>query len=156
MSNWKEKQSFKIPFFFCKTVFTTYNGSTLPLNSPLLTNKHISSVHFSLYDPRKLISQLDSNKAHSHGLIGICLLKICDKCTCKPLELVFRSCLFQGIYSPECKKGKCGTFTLNENDKHSVKNYLPVSFIPMWYLYTRWKWQIVHQKLSACLICSSF
>ena len=37
-------------------------------------------------------------------MIGIWMIKICDASICKPLELIFRSCLENGKFPIEWKK----------------------------------------------------
>ena len=37
-------------------------------------------------------------------MISIRMIKICDAFTCKPLELIFRSCLENGKFPTEWKK----------------------------------------------------
>ena len=50
-----------------------------------------------------LIKNLGPNKAHGH-MISICTLKLCDKPICKPLDLIFQSCIKQGKFPTEWKK----------------------------------------------------
>ena len=50
-----------------------------------------------------LIKNLSPNKAHGH-MISICMLKLCGKPICKPLDLIFQSCIKQGKFPTEWKK----------------------------------------------------
>ena len=49
---------------------------------------------------------LDSKtkKAHSHDMISIQMLKICDESICKTLGIIFRPCLENGKFPSEWKK----------------------------------------------------
>ena len=37
-------------------------------------------------------------------MISVCMLKLCYKSICKPLSIIFKSCLTQGIFPSEWKK----------------------------------------------------
>ena len=65
------------------------------------TYKSLSKIHFTSDDILKLIKNLDPNKAHGHDMISIRMIKICDASICKPLELIFRSCLENGKFPTE-------------------------------------------------------
>ena len=55
------------------------------------TCKSLPTVEFLTYDTLKIIRNLNPNKAHGHDIISIRMLKVCDKSTCKTLEIIFRS-----------------------------------------------------------------
>ena len=80
------------------------NGSALRSLFPLVTEKSLSVVDFSVEDIKNMISKLDSNKAHGDDMISICMLKLCDKSIFKPLSIAFKSCLTQRIFPSEWKK----------------------------------------------------
>ena len=67
-------------------------------------DKLLSTIHFTSDDIPKIIKNLDLNKAHGHDMISIWMIKICDASICKPLELIFRSCLENGKCPTEWKK----------------------------------------------------
>ena len=54
-------------------------------------------------------------------MISIRMLKICDESICKPLGIIFRSCLENGKFPSEWKK----------NNKQELKNYRPISLLPV-------------------------
>ena len=81
------------------------NGSTLPSLFTLITEKSLSDVDFLVEDIKNIIKKLDSNKAHSDDMISIRLLKLCDQSICKPLSIIFKSCLSQRIFPSEWRKG---------------------------------------------------
>ena len=59
---------------------------------------------FSIEDIKN-ISKLHSNKAYGDDMISICMLKLSDKSICKPHNIIFKSCLMQGIFKSQWKKG---------------------------------------------------
>ena len=78
---------------FAKQCSLIDNGTALPSFFPLITEKSLSDVNLSIEDIKKIVSKLDSNKAHGEDMISICMLKLCDKTICKPLNIIFKSCL---------------------------------------------------------------
>ena len=40
-----------------------------------------------------MISNLDSNMAHGHDEISIRMLKLCGHSACRPLQIIYKSCL---------------------------------------------------------------
>ena len=55
-------------------------------------------------------------------------LKICGVSICKPLEIIFRTCLNHGKFSEEWKKENVVP-VFKKGDKQFVKNYRPVSLL---------------------------
>ena len=51
----------------------------------------------------KCYRNLDPNKAHEHDEISIRMLQICDKTICKPLYLIFSSCMESDILPSQWK-----------------------------------------------------
>ena len=62
----------------------------------LLTENSLASCHFSKKDIVQIIRNIDSNKAHGHDMISIRMLELCGDLICKPLELIFKTCLRNG------------------------------------------------------------
>ena len=80
------------------------NKSELP---SVLTKKlcnSLSAVEFLTYDTLKTMRNLNPNKAYGHNMISIRMLKVCDESICKPLGIIFRSCLQNGKFPSEWKK----------------------------------------------------
>ena len=73
----------------------------------LKTERFLSNITFSSDDIVKVIQNLDSEKAHGHDRILIRMLIICGPSVCKPLEIIFKSCLKSWIFPLEWKKNKC-------------------------------------------------
>ena len=105
---------------------TTINNSVLPSTFNHLTDDKLSSFSISSEVIFQLIKNLDPNKAHGHDEISLKMLKLCAPSICKPLTLLFESCLASDVWKksnivPVHKKG----------DKQLIKNYRPVSLLPI-------------------------
>ena len=68
------------------------------------TRESLTTIDFSNNDILKIIRNLDPNKAHGHDVISIRMVKICDDFICKPLKLIFQSCLESGKFPSKLKK----------------------------------------------------
>ena len=75
--------------FFTKQCSIINNTSELPPNICKKTDKSISTLTFTSDDIAAFIQNLDPNKAHGHDMLSICMLKLCGKSICKPLDLIF-------------------------------------------------------------------
>ena len=53
---------------------------------------------------RPAINNLDPSKAHDHDMISIRMLKLCGLSLCKPLSIIFKSCLSQMKFPMKWKK----------------------------------------------------
>ena len=91
------------PSFFAKQCSIILNSSKLPLTLSKKMEKSISSIAFNCNDIATMNCSLDPNKAHGYDMISIRMLKICDKSICKPLELIFQSCIKYGKFPNEWK-----------------------------------------------------
>ena len=63
-------------------------------------------------------------------MISIRMLKICDKSICKPLELIFQSCIKHGKFPNEWKMANVVPVH-KKSDKQILENYRPVSLLPI-------------------------
>ena len=63
-------------------------------------------------------------------MISIRIIKLCDKPICKLLNIIFKSCLAQGIFASEWKKANFVPIHNKSNNQY-VKNYRPVSLLPV-------------------------
>ena len=70
-----------------------------------LTKKRLSNINFSRAKIVKILANLNSNKAHGHDKITICMLQICGDTICIPLEIVFKKCFETGVVPPIWKNG---------------------------------------------------
>ena len=59
------------------------------------------------------------------------MLKICGDTICKPLGLIFKQALTTNVFPSEWKKGNIVPCYKKDN-KQNIKNYRPVSLIPIW------------------------
>ena len=55
-------------------------------------------------DIKSIINKLGPNKAHGHDLVSISMVKLCGNSIYKSLEMVFKSCLNQGVFSSRMEK----------------------------------------------------
>ena len=113
------------------------NKSVLPSELPLLTENSLANCHFSKNDILQIIRNLDSNKAHGHNMISIRTLKLCGDSICKPLEITFKTCLRNGRFPLEWKKGNVVP-SYKKGDKRTIKNYRPVSLLHIYGARSLW------------------
>ena len=93
------------------------------------TNESLNTTNFFEDDILNVIRKLDPSKAHGHYQISIRMVQICDKAICKPLHLIFSSCIESGIFPTECKMANVVPI-YKRDDKQYVENYRPVSLLP--------------------------
>ena len=80
-------------FFASKCI----NNSVLPdLVDNISTT--LSSINFNNVDILKIIKSLSVNKAHGHDDISIRMIKLCDQSIVKPLSIIFKNCIDNGIF----------------------------------------------------------
>ena len=77
-----------------------------------------------------VVRKLDSNKAHGNHQISIHMLQIRHKAIFKPLYLIFSSCIELGIFPTKWKMTNMVPIH-KRDDKQDVKNYQPVSLLPI-------------------------
>ena len=116
--------------FFTMQCSLVNNNSKLPSVLTKKTCKVLSTVDFSTNDILKIIRNLNPNKAHGHDMISSRMLKICDKSICKPLKIIFRSCLDNGKFPSEWKNANMVP-VFRKNNKQELKNYPPISLLPV-------------------------
>ena len=100
ITNFKEKAEI-FNNFFAKQYSLINTNSDLPSVLSKKTHKLLSTIHFTSDYILKVIKNLEPNEAHGHDMISIRMIKICDTSICKPLELIFRSCLENGKFPAE-------------------------------------------------------
>ena len=88
------------------------------------------SVKFSTENILPIINKLASNKAHGHDEISIRMLKICGSSVCRLLQIVYKSYLDREKFPQEWKKANVVPVH-KKNDKQLVKNYRPISLLPI-------------------------
>ena len=83
--------------YFAEQCISLVNGSKLPSVLTVHTESLLESFHFSADHIGGIINKLDPNKAHGHDMISIRMLKLCGDSIWKPLEIIFKNCLEEGI-----------------------------------------------------------
>ena len=116
--------------FFADQCSPISHGSVLPSELPLRTDSSLSSCHFTRDDILRIINNLDPNKAHGHDEISIRMLKICGDSICRPLSIIFKTCLRTSIFRLEWKETNIVPIH-EKGDRQSVINYRPVSLLPI-------------------------
>ena len=116
--------------FFADQCSPISNGSVLPSELPLRIGSSLSSCHFTKDGILRIINNLDPNKAHGHDEINIRMLKIYGDSICRPLSIIFKTCLRTGIFPLEWKKPNIVPIH-KKGDKRAVINYRPVSLLPI-------------------------
>ena len=116
--------------FFSKEWAPVNNNNKLSSVLTKKTCKSLWSVEISTYDILQIIRNLNTNKAHGHHVISIRMFKICDESICKPLGIIFRSCLENGKFPSEWKKATVVP-VFKKNNKQELKNYRPISLQPV-------------------------
>ena len=117
-------------FLFADQCSPISNGSVLPSELPWRTDSTLSTCHFAKEDILRIINNLDPNKAHDHDEISIRILKICGDSVCRPLNIIFKTCLRTGKFPLEWKKANIVPIH-KKGDKQAVKSYRPVSLLPI-------------------------
>ena len=90
----------------------------------------LSIIRFTSDDILKIIKNFDPNKAHGHDVISVRMVKLCDASLCKPLELIFKSCLESGKFPLEWRKPNVVS-AHKKWDRQILKNYRPISLLPI-------------------------
>ena len=116
--------------FFAKQCSIIDNSSELPSNICKKADECISTVTFTSDDIATLIQKHDPNKPHGHDMLSIRMLKLCGKSICKPLNLIFQSCIKDGEFPTEWKKANVVPVH-RKSDKQILKNYRQVSLLPI-------------------------
>ena len=92
--------------FFTNQCSVLSNNSYLPVTLTKKIHEPLSTINFSTDDVLKVIRNLNPNKTHGFDIINIRMVKICDTSICRPLKLIFQSCLESGKFPTEWKKGR--------------------------------------------------
>ena len=95
------------------------------------TNESLNTINFTEDNILSVTRKLNPNKAQRHDQTSIRMLQMCDKAICKPLYFILSSCIESGICPTKWKM----TYVVSidkRDDKQNVKNYRPVSFLPVY------------------------
>ena len=80
------------------------NDSHIQFVLILNTQPLLESFQFSADHVGDIIKKLDLSKAHRRGMISTRMLKLCGNSTWRPLQIIFKKCLKEGILPDEWKK----------------------------------------------------
>ena len=115
--------------FFCKQCTPILTNSVLP---PLTykTDKRIHQIPISINDIIPLICKLNPNKVTGYDGISSQMLLLCGESAALPLKIIFKNIVITGIY-PGIWKLANVTPIHKKNDKQILKNYRPISLLPI-------------------------
>ena len=93
------------------------------------------TLRISLHSFGKIRTRKNSVFGHFSRSV---IVKLCDKSICKPLNIIFKSCLTQGIFPSEWKKAKVSIRKKKKKKrkqknpvKPCLKNHRPPSLFPI-------------------------
>ena len=112
------------------TLFFADECSLIPNNHILPSEQTLTSCDFSETDILQIINSQDSNKAHGLNMTSICMLQLCSKVICRPLNIIFKICLNTDKFPSKWQKGNDVPIH-KKDDKQNAKNYRPVSLLPI-------------------------
>ena len=92
--------------FFATQCTPISNNSILPSAISFKAQSRLSSVNFEKEDIRKMIRNLNVNKACGHDNVSIRILKICDSVSAEPLPLIYKNWISSGVF-PDIWKRSC-------------------------------------------------
>ena len=92
--------------FFASQCAPLKIGSNIPDSQTYMTNAKISSIKFENIDIINVIKALNPCKAHEHDDLSIRILKICELVIVKPLVILFKNFISQGMFPDNWEKMK--------------------------------------------------
>ena len=98
---------------------------SLPITEARLETFEISDVQIL-----SILTSLKTNKAHGPDSISAQMIKLCGNELCTPLKLIFENILSTGIFPKQWKRANV-TPVHKKEDKQLVKNYRPISLLPI-------------------------
>ena len=81
------------------------NNSIHLTNQIFYTQNRLRDFDIDCSKISKLINGLSPHKAHDHDGIYIRMVKLCNLTITKPLSIIYKYCLQQGVFPDEWKKG---------------------------------------------------
>ena len=115
--------------FFSNQCKPIINNSILP-HFNFLTDKIIDHIVIQSKEILSLIRNLNPNKATGPDEISGQMLLLCDNSVVLPLKIIFENILNTSVY-PEMWKHANVTPIYKKNDKQLIKNYRPISLLPI-------------------------
>ena len=83
--------------YFAEQCTPLVNNSKLPSVLTVHTESLLESFYFSVDHIEDIIKKLDPNKARGNDMISIRMLKLCGDSIWKPLEIIFKNFLKEGM-----------------------------------------------------------
>ena len=101
ISNFREKANILNDFFIqqCQPIA---NNGILPTNQIFYTQNRLTDFD-DCGKILKLINRLNPHKAHGHDGISIRMVKLCNLIVTKPLSIIYKNCLQQGVFPDDWK-----------------------------------------------------
>ena len=116
--------------FFAKQCSLLSTNSIIPDQQCYYTDTSLDSIEFDARNILRIIRSLNVNKAHGWDEISIRMIKICDETLVTPLLSIFSSAHESQTFPSLWKRGNI-TPCYKKGDKSLVKNYRPVSLLPI-------------------------
>ena len=115
--------------FFAKQCSLLHTDSVIP-ELRLLTNHRLDTIDLDSKKVLAIIRSLYVSKAHVWDDVSARMIKICDDSLVKPVLNIFRCSFDSGKYPNNWKRGNL-TPVHKKGDKNVIKNYRPVSLLPI-------------------------
>ena len=122
-------------------------GSTIPTFIPRF-QMPLSNMNINRDKVFRLITSLDTNKAHGCDGISAAMIKICDKSVVEPLCSIFERCLETGVYPTQWQKAN--VIPVHKKGCRQNKcNYRPISLIPIFgKIFEKLLFDVIYDHLS--------
>jgi len=115
--------------YFRKQCTMVQTDSFLPLFN-INTELSLSEVNFSQADITVILAKLQPDKAHGHDGLTARILKNLSDTISLPLLIIFKNCISQGYFPKKWKMANVVPI-FKKNEKNLIKNYRPVSLLPL-------------------------
>ena len=122
-------------------------GSTIPTFIPRF-QMPLSNMNINRDKVFRLITSLDTNKAHGCDGISAAMIKICDQSVVEPFCSIFERCLETGVYPTQWKKANVIPVH-KKGCKQNKCNYRPISLIPIFgKIFEKLLFDVIYDHLS--------
>ena len=128
VSDFKQKANL-FSNYFASQCTPIKNGSKLP-NFSYKTEKILTSFDIKDDDILPIIKNLNVDKAHGWDQLSIRMIKTCGDSIIFPLKLIFKSIITEGVFPDGWKKSNVVS-TRKKESKNLIKNYRPISLLPI-------------------------